>query len=114
MRFGTIALFATATLFVGYLLGRSFSAPEMVLVAAFSILASFATLGASGLAALAPMAVVLRPFGLSYELALPLMVIVDPISNMVRTMINVALNCQIPALAAGPDSAASAAAAPAK
>jgi proton glutamate symport protein len=101
MRFGTMALFVIATLFIGYVLGRTFSALELVLVAALSILSSFATLGASGLAALAPMAVVLRAFGLSYELALPLMVIVDPITNIVRTVVNVALNCHIPVLASG-------------
>ena len=46
-----------------------------------------------------PLAAVLRPFGLSYELALPLMIVVDPIVSMIRAMLNVALNCQIPALA---------------
>jgi Na+/H+-dicarboxylate symporter len=42
---------------------------------------------------------VLRPFGLSYELALPLMIIADPIISMIRAVINVTLNCQISALA---------------
>jgi Na+/H+-dicarboxylate symporter len=55
----------------------------------------------TGLAALAPLGSVLRPFGLSYELAVPLMIIVDPIANMVRVMLNVAVNWVIPALAAG-------------
>jgi len=44
---------------------------------------------------------VLRPFGLPYELAFPLLVIVDPLVHMVRIMLNVAVNCIIPALAAG-------------
>ena len=85
------------------------------MIAALSVVASFATLGATGLAALAPLASVLRPFGLSYELAVPLMIIIDPIANMVRTMINVAVNCLIPALAAGREtSATEALAVPAK
>jgi Na+/H+-dicarboxylate symporter len=100
MRFGTMAFFAIATLFIGYILGRTFTGLELVSVAALSILTSFATIGTSGLIALAPMAVVLREFGLSYELAFPLMVIVDPITNIIRTVINVALNCHIPLLAA--------------
>ena len=104
MRFGTMVYFAIGTLFIGQLMGHTFTALEVVLVAALSIMASFATLGASGLAALAPIAAVLRPFGLSYELALPLLVIVDPIANMVRVMLNVALNCHIPVLAAGRES----------
>lgn len=101
MRFGPLIYFATATLFIGYLMGRTFSGFDLVLLAAFSIMASFATIGVSGVAGLAPLAIVLRPFGLSYELALPLIVIVDPVVAMIRAMLNVALNCQIPVLAAG-------------
>lgn len=101
MRFGSVIYFMTATLFIGYLMGRTFSGFDLVLVVALSIMASFATIGASGLNVLAPMAVVLRPFGLSYELALPLMAIVDPIAAMFRTLLNVILNCHIPVLAAG-------------
>src|SRR5215208_3802333 len=99
IRFGNIVHFAAATLFIGYLLGRTFSGVDLALVAGFSIVASFATIGVAGIAGLAPMAAVLRPFGLSYELALPLMVILDPIASMVRAMVNVALNSQIAALA---------------
>jgi Na+/H+-dicarboxylate symporter len=101
IRFGNMVHFATATLFIGYLLGRTFGAVDLVMIAAFSVTASFATIGISGLAGLAPLAAVLRPFGLSYELALPLVAIVDPIASMARAMVNVALNCQIPALVAG-------------
>ena len=101
MRFGTILYFVIATLFMGILMGRQFSVNDLGLLALFSIGASFATIGVSGLAALAPLAIVLRPFGLSYEVAIPLMIIIDPLADMVRTMLNVALNCVIPALAAG-------------
>lgn len=99
LRFGTILYFIIATLFMGTLLGRDFSLLDLVFVALLAILASFATLGVTGLAALAPLAVVLRPFGLSYELAVPMMVIIDPLANMVRVMVNIAVNCAIPALA---------------
>lgn len=101
LRFGTILYFSVATLFMGTLLGRTFGFVDVVLIAALSIVASFATLGVTGIAGLAPLATVLRPFGLSYELAVPLMVIVDPIANMIRVMLNVAVNCVIPALATG-------------
>ena len=101
LRFGTILYFIIATLFMGALLGRSFGPVDLLLVALLSTGASFATLGVTGLAALAPLAAVLRPFGLSYELAVPLMIIIDPIANMVRVMVNIAVNCMIPALAGG-------------
>jgi proton glutamate symport protein len=103
-RFGTMLFFAIATIFIGALLGRSFSLADTILVAVYSVIASFATLGLSGAVALAPLASVLRPFGLSYELAFPILVIVDPIVHMIRIMLNVAVNCVIPALAAGPQS----------
>jgi Na+/H+-dicarboxylate symporter len=47
------------------------------------------------------LAIVLRPFGLSYEVAMPLMLVIDPLADIVRIMLNVALNCMIPALASG-------------
>jgi proton glutamate symport protein len=101
IRFGTILYFVIATLFMGILMGRQFHLIDLGLLALFSVGASFATIGVSGIAALAPLAIVLRPFGLSYEVAVPLMIIIDPLADMVRTMLNVGLNCMIPALAAG-------------
>ena len=99
LRFGAIVYFIVATVFMGALLNRSFSAMDLVWIALFSTTASFATIGANGLAALSPVAAVMRPFGLSYELAVPLMIIIDPVANMIRTMVNVAVNCAIPAVA---------------
>ena len=101
IRFGTILYFVIATLFMGILMGRQFNLIDLGLLALFSVGASFATIGVSGIAALAPLAIVLRPFGLSYEVAVPLMIIIDPLADMVRTMLNVELNCMIPALAGG-------------
>ena len=86
---------------MGILMGRQFNLSDLGLLAVFSVGASFATIGVSGLAALAPLAIVLRPFGLSYEVAVPLMIIIDPLADMVRTMLNVAINCVIPTLAGG-------------
>jgi proton glutamate symport protein len=99
LRFGTTMYFIVATLFMGTVMARGFDAFDLIWIALLSTAASFATLGASGLVAVAPLATVLRPFSLSYELALPLMVIVEPLANMLRTMINVVVNCAIPVLA---------------
>jgi proton glutamate symport protein len=101
IRFGTILYFIVATLFIGTLMGRSFNVLELGMVAAFSTVASFATLGLNGIAALSPLAVVLRPFGLSYEVAVPLMIIVDPIAELFRVMLNVTLNCMVSTIASG-------------
>lgn len=69
------------------------------MIGVLSVVASFATLGINGAAALAPLAMVLQPFGLPYELVFPLLVIIDPLALMVRIMVNVAVNCLIPVLA---------------
>jgi proton glutamate symport protein len=115
LRFGSMVFFSTATLFMGMLFGRSFGIADLALIAALSFAASFATAGLSGLANLVPLATVLRPFGLSYELAVPLMIVIDPIASMVRVMLNVVVNCLILALAAARSPAvAEAAAVPAE
>lgn len=101
IRFGTILYFIVATLFMGALMGRSFGLIDLGLVVAFAITASFATLGLNGIAALGPLAVVLRPFGLSYEVAVPLMIIIDPIAEIIRVMLNVVINCMISTLPRG-------------
>jgi Na+/H+-dicarboxylate symporter len=101
IRFGTVLYFVIATLFMGILMGRQFTPFDLGLVAFFAVAASVATIGVSGIAALAPLAIVLRPFGLSYEVAVPLMIIIDPLADMVRTMLNVGINCMIPMLAGG-------------
>ena len=82
-------------------MGRSFSVFDLVMVAAFSTVASFATLGLNGIAALSPLAMVLRPFGLSYEIAVPLMIVIDPIAELLRGMLNVTINCAVAAVANG-------------
>jgi Na+/H+-dicarboxylate symporter len=96
--------FIVATLFMAALMNRHFGVIDLGLVAVFSILASFATLGLGGIAALGPLAVVLRPFGLSYEVAVPLMAIIDPIAELIRVVLNVVMNCMIAALSAKRDS----------
>ena len=101
VRFGTIVYFVVTALFMGTLMGRSFGPVDLALVAALATTASFATLGLNGIAALGPLAMVLRPFGLSYEVAVPLMIIIDPIAEIIRVMLNVTVNCTIPVLARG-------------
>jgi len=44
---------------------------------------------------------VLRPFAMSFELALPILIVVDPVMSMLRAMLNVAIVSAITALAAG-------------
>ncbi len=101
LRSGNIVHFMAATMFIGYLLERPFSPTDFAMMAALALMASFATIGIAGVAGLAPVAAVMGPFGLSFELALPLLIVLDPVASMVRGMINVAVGCQIAAAAGG-------------
>jgi proton glutamate symport protein len=100
-RFGYILHFAATTIFIGALLSRDFSMSEMLLIGVLSTLASFGTIGLNGPAGLAALAAVLRPFALSFELALPILIIVDPIIGMLRASVTVAVTCAIAALSCG-------------
>ena len=101
LRPGTMIQFACAAAFLGEMLGRGFSAVDVLLIAALVIGASVGTLGQFGGAGLMALAAVLRPFDLSFELAFPLLLIVEPIAVMARFMVVVAVTCLITVLAAG-------------
>ena len=101
LRFGFILHFAASAIFIGALVGRSFSIPEMLMIGILSTVASFGTIGLNGPAGLAALAGVLRPFALSFELALPILIVVDPIVGMLRAAVTVAVTCAIAALAGG-------------
>jgi proton glutamate symport protein len=101
LRIGYVMHFAAATIFLGALVGRSFSISEMLLIGVLSAVASFGTIGLNGPAGLASFAAVLRPFALSYELALPILLVVDPIIGMLRAAVTVAVTCAVAALAGG-------------
>jgi proton glutamate symport protein len=100
-RFGNILHAAATAIFIGSLVGREFSLLEMCVLGGLAVISSFATIGLAGTAGLASVASVLRPFALSFELALPILIVVDPIISMLRGMVNVAVVCAITALAAG-------------
>ena len=74
---------------------------ELISICLFCILASISSLGLNGVAVLPTFAIVLKAFGLPYELALPLLAIIDPISQMIRPIMNIAVKCAIAVLAGG-------------
>jgi Na+/H+-dicarboxylate symporter len=102
-RFGLMVYFIIATLFFASLLNVSFNIFELVSICLFCILASISSLGLNGVAVLPTFAIVLKAFGLPYELALPLLAIIDPISQMIRPVMNISVNCAIAVLAGGPE-----------
>lgn len=87
LRTGPVLYYVSATLFVAQLYGRDLSAAEMGLVLAAASLAGFASAGMSGLVTLSLTGMVCGYLGLPFEAAFILFVAVDPVCDMLRTLV---------------------------
>lgn len=89
---GSVFHFSIATVFLANLYGVSLDAGQMVFVLVASVLAGLAAAGAPGVAALSMMSLILIPLGLPVEVAIILLVAIDPIVDPVLTVVNVQAN----------------------
>ena len=87
LRVGPILYYACATLFIAQLYGRSLSAQELSLLLAVSVLAGFASAGMTGLVTLSLTSIVCGYLGLPYEAVLILFLAIDPICDILRTLV---------------------------
>jgi len=113
LRIGPVLYYVCATMFIAHIYGRTLTAGDLVLVGAASVLAGCASAGLSGLLTVSLAGMVCGYLGLPFEAAFVLFLAVDPISDMLRTVVlvlgnaaAVALICdrpaaQTPAAAAG-------------
>ncbi len=85
-RFGQIAYFALATVFVAQLYQMNLGLGQLVVVAVGSVLAGLASSGATGLVTLSTLGVVLQPLGLPLEAVLALFVAIDALVDPMRTL----------------------------
>ncbi len=85
-RFGQVAFFALASLFVAQLYRVPLGPSELAVVLLSSALAGLASAGATGLVTLSALSVVLQPLGLPLEAVLALFIAVDPILDPLRTL----------------------------
>lgn len=93
LRTGPILYYISATLFIAALYGRELSAHEIGLVALVSIIAGFASAGASGVVTLSMLGTTSGYLGLPFEAAFVLLVTVEPLCDIVRTVLIVIGNC---------------------
>lgn len=89
---GSVFHFAIATMFLGNLYGVQLDAGQLVFVLVGSILAGAAATGAPGAAAISRMSIILVPLGLPVEVAIILLVAIDPIVDPAITVVNVQAN----------------------
>lgn len=85
-RFGQVLYFALASLFVAQLYKFDLGVGGLSIVVIGSIFAGIASSGATGIATLATMGVVLQPLGLPLDAVLVLFFAVDPIMDPFRTL----------------------------
>jgi len=87
LRVGPILYYACATLFIAQLYGRSLEAHELALLLGVSVLAGFASAGMPGLATLSLTSMACGYLGLPFEAAFILFLAVDPVCDILRTMV---------------------------
>lgn len=99
-RFGNIIYFALAALFVSQLYAAPITIGSIFIIVIASIFAGTATAGATGLATLSLMSIVLSPLGLPLEAVLILFMTIDTIIDPMRTLLIVHTNMAVNALIA--------------
>jgi Na+/H+-dicarboxylate symporter len=93
LRTGPILYYISATLFIAALYGRELTLQEIGLVAVVSVIAGFASAGASGVVTLSMLGTTSGYLGLPFEAAFILFVAVEPVCDIARTVLIVIGNC---------------------
>src|SRR5688572_10415036 len=89
---GSVFHFALATIFLSNLYGIQLDPGQIALVLLGSVLAGIAASGAPGAAALSMISIILLPLGLPVEVAIILLIAIDPIVDPILTVVNVHAN----------------------
>jgi Na+/H+-dicarboxylate symporter len=87
LRIGPVLYYVCATMFIAELYGRVLSVDELVLVGAASVLAGCASAGMTGLVTVSLTSMVCGYLGLPFEAAFILFLAVDPVCDMLRTLV---------------------------
>lgn len=92
LRIGPVVYYVCATLFIAQLYGRSLSFVEIGIVLLASVLAGFASAGMTGLVTVSLIGMTCAYLGLPFEAAFVLFLAVDPICDILRTLVLVVGN----------------------
>jgi len=95
---GSVFHFAIATVFIANLYGVDLRPDQYLFVLVASALAGIAAAGAPGVAALSMISIILVPLGLPVEVAIILLIAIDPIVDPALTAVNVQANAATTAL----------------
>ncbi|BCU07086.1 dicarboxylate/amino acid:cation symporter [Allochromatium tepidum] len=92
LRLGPTLYYVCATLFIAQLYGHEMTIGELMPVMAASIMAGFASAGMTGFAIVSLIGVVCGYLGLPFEAAIILFLAIDPICDILRTLVLVIAN----------------------
>jgi Na+/H+-dicarboxylate symporter len=87
LRIGPVIYYVAATVFIAQLYGKSLGLAELAVVLSASILAGFASAGMTGLLTVSLVGLTCSYLGLPFEAAFILFLAVDPICDMLRTLV---------------------------
>lgn len=87
LRVGPVIYYVAATIFIAQLYGRVLGPSEIAIVMAASILAGFASAGMTGLLTVSLVGLTCSYLGLPFEAAFILFLAVDPLCDMLRTLV---------------------------
>jgi len=87
LRVGPVVYYVCATLFIAQLYGHALTPMDVALVMAASVLAGFASAGMTGLVTVSLVGMTCTYLGLPFEAAFILFLAVDPICDMLRTLV---------------------------
>jgi Na+/H+-dicarboxylate symporter len=97
-RFGPILYYAFTTVFVAQLYGVSLSVETYAFILVAAVFTGLASAGTTGVLTLSLIGVIFQPLGLPLEAALALLVIIDPVCDIFRTVSIVLPNCAAAAM----------------
>ena len=98
LRIGPVVYYVAATMFIAQLYGKSLGPSELAVIMSASIMAGFASAGMTGLLTVSLVGLTCSYLGLPFEAAFILFVAVDPLCDMLRTLVNVIGNSAAVAL----------------
>jgi Na+/H+-dicarboxylate symporter len=87
LRVGPVVYYVCATLFIAQLYGRDLAVADVALVMGASVLAGFASAGMTGLVTVSLVGMTCAYLGLPFEAAFILFLAVDPLCDMLRTLV---------------------------
>lgn len=87
LRVGPVIYYVAATLFIAQLYGKALDPADLFVVLAASVLAGFASAGLTGLLTVSLVGLTCSYLGLPFEAAFILFLAVDPICDMLRTLV---------------------------